>query len=355
MFYAILKIANASYADQKKEKEILKMKEERRLYKNEPASEKDKEVQREPYYGDGKDFLNRYAFVARALCLYQEDYIQGNLPPERKKQLDEMREWGWQNIRLFGLKTAHKMMAPYPTTSHHFYDVEIDLYEVYCNKITVYDATKGTPTTFFVRYFRAAIREFILFTWHHLNSYDMQNYREISKAIEFYEQRRIAYTPEMLATKTGMSVKIVTSTLKYVEQSHYADIDDATNQRSSIAGPEESYLNKEREEILIEMINSILSDKEKLVYYTRVNLDGNKNMPFEKVAETLNMPLKEVKRLFNSAICRLSTNPDFLRDFGGKRSQERKRTADNTIRLHQNLESKLKEQGEYLLKKFKNK
>ena len=134
-----------------------------------------------------------------------------------------------------------------------------------------------------------------------------------------------------------------------------ADIDDATNQRSSIAGPEESYLNKEREEILIEMINSILSDKEKLVYYTRVNLDGNKNMPFEKVAETLNMPLKEVKRLFNSAICRLSTNPDFLRDFGGKRSQERKRTADNTIRLHQNLESKLKEQGEYLLKKFKNK
>lgn len=104
------------------------MKEERRLYKNEPASEKDKEVQREPYYGDGKDFLNRYAFVARALCLYQEDYIQGNLPPERKKQLDEMREWGWQNIRLFGLKTAHKMMAPYPTTSHHFYDVEIDLY-----------------------------------------------------------------------------------------------------------------------------------------------------------------------------------------------------------------------------------
>lgn len=123
---------------------------------------------------------------------------------------------GMAKYRLFGLKTAHKMMAPYPTTSHHFYDVEIDLYEVYCNKITEYDATKGTPTTFFVRYFRAAIREFILFTWHHLNSYDMQNYREISKAIEFYEQRRIAYTPEMLATKTGMSVKIVTSTLKYV-------------------------------------------------------------------------------------------------------------------------------------------
>ncbi|MBP0056312.1 hypothetical protein JYQ75_02670 [Anaerobutyricum soehngenii] len=154
----------------------------------------------------------------------------------------KMCEWGWKNIRLFGLKTAHKMMTSYPATSHHFYDVEIDLYEVYCNKITEYDATKGTPTTFFVRYFRAAIREFILFTWHHLNSYDMQNYREINKTIEFYEQHRIAYTPEMLATKTGMSVKIITSTLKYVEQSHYADIDDATNQRSSIAGPEESYL-----------------------------------------------------------------------------------------------------------------
>ena len=239
----------------KKEKEILEMKEERRFYEKDSVSEKNKEAQKELYYGDGNDFLNRYAFVARALSLYQEDYIHGNLPPERREQLDKMREWGWQNIRLFGLKTAHKMMASYPTTSHHFYDVEIDLYEVYCNKITEYDATKGTPTTFFVRYFCAAIREFILFTWHHLNSYDMQNYREINKAIEFYEQHRSAYTPEMLATKTGMSVKIITSTLKYVEQSHYADIDDATNQRSSIAGPEESYFNKEREEILIEMIN----------------------------------------------------------------------------------------------------
>ena len=299
----------------KKEKEILEMKEERRFYEKDSVSEKNKEAQKELYYGDGNDFLNRYAFVARALSLYQEDYIHGNLPPERREQLDKMREWGWQNIRLFGLKTAHKMMASYPTTSHHFYDVEIDLYEVYCNKITEYDATQGTPTTFFVRYFCAAIREFILFTWHHLNSYDMQNYREINKAIEFYEQHRSAYTPEMLATKTGMSVKIITSTLKYVEQSHYADIDDATNQRSSIAGPEESYFNKEREEILIEMINNILSNKEKQVYYTRVNLDGNKKMPFKKVAETLNMTLKEVKRYFNSAIRRLSTNPDFLRNF----------------------------------------
>jgi DNA-directed RNA polymerase sigma subunit (sigma70/sigma32) len=63
------------------------------------------------------------------------------------------------------------------------------------------------------------------------------------------------------------------------------------------------------------MINNILSNKEKQVYYTRVNLDGNKKMPFKKVAETLNMTLKEVKRYFNSAIRRLSTNPDFLRNF----------------------------------------
>ena len=45
-----------------------------------------------------------------------------------------------------------------------------------------------------------------------------------------------------------MSVKIVTSTLKYIEQSHYVNIDDAGEQPGRIIGPEESYLNKEREE-----------------------------------------------------------------------------------------------------------
>ena len=68
----------------------------------------------------------------------------------------------------------------------------------------------------------------------------MQNYRKIKDAIEFYEQRRISYTPEMIATRTGMSVKIVTSTLKYIEQSHYVNIDDAGEQPGRIIGQEES-------------------------------------------------------------------------------------------------------------------
>ena len=107
-------------------------------------------------------------------------------------------------------------------------------------------------------------------------------------------------------------MKIVTSTLKYIEQSHYVNIDDAGEQPGRIIGPEEAYLNKEREELLIDLIDRILPYREKLVYFTRVNLDGDKNMPFEKVAEILDIPLKEVKILFNSAIIRLEKTKNSL-------------------------------------------
>lgn len=319
--------------------------------------EKEKEAEYEKkkgkiYYGNKNNFVNQYAFVATALRLLREDYLNGNLSDKEINQVEQLRDWGWQNIRLFGLKIAHKMMSSYKPTSEQFHDVEVDLYEVYWNKVAEYDSTKGTPTTFFVRYFRGAIREFILFTWHNVNSYDMQNYRKIKDAIEFYEQRRISYTPEMIATRTGMSVKIVTSTLKYIEQSHYVNIDDAGEQPGRIIGPEESYLNKEREELLIDLIDRILPYREKLVYFTRVNLDGDKNMPFEKVAEILDIPLKEVKILFNSAIIRLRKNQEFINSFGKREPKKKKNSNENYLPLSPKVENKLKEQGEYLFKNF---
>ena len=121
--------------------------------------EKEKEAEYEKkkgkiYYGDKNNFVNQYAFVATALRLLREDYLNGNLSDKEINQVEQLRDWGWQNIRLFGLKIAHKMMSSYKPTSEQFHDVEVDLYEVYWNKVAEYDSTKGTPTTFFVRYFR---------------------------------------------------------------------------------------------------------------------------------------------------------------------------------------------------------
>lgn len=80
--------------------------------------------------------------------LLREDYLNGNLSDKEINQVEQLRDWGWQNIRLFGLKIAHKMMSSYKPTSEQFHDVEVDLYEVYWNKVAEYDSTKGTPTTF---------------------------------------------------------------------------------------------------------------------------------------------------------------------------------------------------------------
>ena len=75
---------------------------------------------------------------------------------------------------------------------------------------------------------------------------------------------------------------------------------------------------------MIDLIDRILPYREKLVYFTRVNLDGDKNMPFEKVAEILDIPLKEVKILFNSAIIRLRKNQEFINSFGKREPKKKK-------------------------------
>lgn len=103
---------------------------------------------------------------------------------------------------------------------------------------------------------------------------------------------------------------------------------------------------------MIDLIDRILPYREKLVYFTRVNLDGDKNMPFEKVAEILDIPLKEVKILFNSAIIRLRKNQEFINSFGKREPKKKKNSNENYLPLSPKVENKLKEQGEYLFKNF---
>lgn len=294
----------------------------------------------------------RFAYIAKAMQTYLPSYLDGKATEEERQLVDKLRQWGWEAIRRFAYDVAHRMLKSYKPSAAKFYDVEIELYKTYCEHIADYNVNKGKPTTFFVRYFRGAIREFILFNYHNINSYDAQNYRKIKKAIEFYELQRIAYTPEMLSTKTGLSVKIINSTLKYIDQSHYANIDDTYKEAGTIDGPETAYLKKEMSNELIDIINNILTDIEKKVFYTCVNLEGAKKLPFDTVAESLNLSLKQVKTIYNSARIHIAENEEFIRYFGRKQSRVGKHTKkeENFIPIHDKVENNLKKQGEYLLK-----
>lgn len=300
----------------------------------------------------------RFAYVSRAMKIYLTDYLAGKLSAEERKLVEDLRQWGWDAIRKFAYDEAHRMLKPYHPSSEKFYDVEIELYRTYCEHIADYDINKGKPTTFFVRYFRGTIREFILFNYHNISSYDAQNYRKIKKAIEFYDIQRISYTPEMLSTRTGLSVKIVNSTLKYIDQSHYANIDDTYKEAGTIDGPETAYLKKELSEELIDIINNILTDIEKKVFYTCVNLDGVKRLSFDEVADSLNLPLKQVKTLYNSARIHIAEDEAFIRYFGQKQPKIKKRKKiekENFIPLQENIEEALTKQEAYLFHTYPKK
>ena len=66
--------------------------------------EKEKEAEYEKkkgkiYYGDKNNFVNQYAFVATALRLLREDYLNGNLSDKEINKVEQLRDWGWHNIR----------------------------------------------------------------------------------------------------------------------------------------------------------------------------------------------------------------------------------------------------------------
>lgn len=89
----------------------------------------------------------------------------------------------------------------------------------------------------------------------------------------------------MLATRTGLSLKVVKSTLFYGYASNYAQIEDALDLQSHFKTPEENLTEKEGQDALIRVLLQN-TDKEELEFFLlRVNLNGSKERPYEEIAK----------------------------------------------------------------------
>lgn len=286
---------------------------------------------------DREALKKEYDRIATYVRKHEEGAMNGTLTKEEYGNFQKALKEGWVLIQRYASALSYQMMGGYHPTTDEMMELQYELWMTYRKVLPGYHAEKGTPTTYFRCYFQGTIRTYIVETYHNLKQYDIQLYRRLRQIISDFELQGVDYTPEMIANKSGISVKIVERTLQIAENSKMADIDEIYSQAGEIEGPEEVLLKSEAAEVLKTLIDNRLNDKQRMVFYARVNLESIKERSYEDVAKLLGMTLKDVKTLYNSAITTLQADEEFIRSYGNKKEKKKKKR-DFTIPIQDKID-----------------
>lgn len=231
-------------------------------------------------------------------------------------QIKRLKLFLWDQIKYFAKDEMNRMIGRF-TTYEERLDVEQDMAVIFFEKLPYYDPLRSTPTTYFVRYFREKISKFIRTHKVHMTQYDTTNARTINAAIAEYSNRGISFTLDMLSTKTGLSQRVIKSTIQHSANAKRANIDDEEKfLHADIPTPEDAYIKSENEHALADAISRNTTELERKLLFMRVNADGRKEMPFDQIAEITGLSIRDVKAIINNAICKLNQDTALQKQFG---------------------------------------
>ncbi len=222
-----------------------------------------------------------------------------------KAEENKIKEVLFESVQNYGINLVRKMTQKYKLPNDSFLDLYQDLAIIFYEKFRLYDPKQTTPCTYFVRYFKQVISSYLIKNIHRLTQYDANNLLKIRKEINYYESKGITWTEEMLSIRTGLSSKVVHSTLIYENASNYAQIEEAYELKSNIKTPEEAYIDKESRETLLNTLIKNSFEDELNLFLMRVNADGPKEMSYANIAKAMNMPVRDVKRKINCYIYKI--------------------------------------------------
>ncbi len=235
-------------------------------------------------------------------------------PDVNLKEIQQIQFFLWEKIKLFAKKEMIRMVGNCTTPDERM-DIEQDMVMIFLEKLPYYDPLRTTPTTYFVRYFREKISCYLRNNKVHMTQYDSNNARKISTAIAEYNQRGINYTLDMLSTKTGLTQKVIKSTIQFSANAKLANVEEAYSLCSRELTPEELVEKREREEALYDAIRRNTNEEELRLLSLRINERGRKEMPFDKIAEYTGIPIREVKATINRVICRLNQDNELRKQY----------------------------------------
>ncbi len=220
----------------------------------------------------------------------------------------------WEKVKLFARSEMTRMLGEY-STKEELLDVEQDMALIFFEKLPYYNPLMSTPTTYFVRYFREKITNYIRENKVHMTQYDSNNIRKINSAIEYYKNQGLSYTMDMLSTKTGLSQRVIQNTLKHSQNAKRASIEEAFDLHANTPTPEEIFVQMENQQILYDALIRNTTKEELNLIIMRVNAEGSKEMPYDQMSKITGLPIRTVKACINRAICKLNLDQALKNQF----------------------------------------
>lgn len=234
---------------------------------------------------------------------------------QEEQEISKIKEVLFASVRNYGISLVRQMTQKYKLPNDSYSDLCQDLAVIFYDKFRAYNPDLTTPTTYFVRYFKQVISNYLIKNIHKLSQYDAGNVLKVRRAINYYESKGIEWTEEMLSTRTELSLRVVHATILYSSASNYVQIDEAYDLASHIKTPEEAYSDKELTDTLLNALQNSLEEDELELLMMRVNLDDSKELPYETIASIKDMSVRDVKRTINSCICKMNQNKNIMDRF----------------------------------------
>lgn len=253
------------------------------------------------------NFIKMMPFV-RAFEMARKE---GNLSEEDKRMRDALLYKLWSEVAFYarGLITAG--MDTYIKDNDYRLDLEQDCRLIFYENLMNYNPEISAPTTYFKRYFLQKISEYKHKNSQHMTANEAKNVAKLRFFIQQHEKKGESYDYKTLSQESGISRRVVERTLRRMNTSRQANIEDVIITTTKDMQPESVYIRREAEDTILKALTDTLTKDEMNFYYDRVYNNGNDNrhMPFKVLAERYNIQPHEAKEKWQTILGKLYIHP----------------------------------------------
>lgn len=253
------------------------------------------------------NFIKMMPFV-RAFEMARKE---GTLSEEDKRMRDALLYKLWSEVAFYarGLITAG--MDTYIKDNDYRLDLEQDCRLIFYENLMNYNPEISAPTTYFKRYFLQKISEYKHKNSQHMTANEAKNVAKLRFFIQQHEKKGESYDYKTLSQESGISRRVVERTLRRMNTSRQANIEDVIIPTTKDMQPESVYIRREAEDTILKALTDTLTKDEMNFYYDRVYNNGNDNrhMPFKVLAERYNIQPHEAKEKWQTILGKLYIHP----------------------------------------------
>lgn len=249
-----------------------------------------------------------FALAIKFLNEFDEIEKTRELTWEEKNEKNKITTALWNKMIRYVRSLTAQSLQNYNKYNDYMSEITQSICAVFFSQLPYYDPRATAPITYFTPYFLQEISKYKRNDSQHMTQNEANNTRKVRQAIKYHEARNEPYDYQVISIDTGLSVNVVKKTFERMSNSHMANIDDMIDLVSKTDTPEQSLLKEEAKTEIWDTVNRVLDEDEKIFLFTKLNLDGEKDMTYKTLAETFNMEIHDVKAKWSSIQTKLASD-----------------------------------------------